>query len=154
VIAARGGVVTLDDLPDWVVALLREGRVGHLGLLDRDGWPRVLPVTYALLEGNVWTAIDQKPKRRPGEELARVRWLRADPRSALVVDRYDDDWTKLMWIQFVGNTSVHAVEDHKDVLAALRDRYPQYCSEPPGGPLLCLTPAHAVWWSARHREGS
>jgi hypothetical protein len=61
----------LDDAPDWAIALLSDARVGHLGLLDRDGWPLVLPVTYAVVAGDVWTAVDQKPKRRPAEDIAR-----------------------------------------------------------------------------------
>jgi hypothetical protein len=79
---------TLDELPRWAADLLDSARVAHLGLLDDRGQPRVLPVTFALLDGAVWTAVDDKPKRRRAEELARVRWLLARPRSAITVDRY------------------------------------------------------------------
>ena len=62
---------TLDELPPWARALLDESRVAHLGILDTRHRPRVLPVTFAVVDGAVWSAIDHKPKRRPGEELAR-----------------------------------------------------------------------------------
>jgi PPOX class probable F420-dependent enzyme len=86
--------------------MLDDARVAHLGLLDADGHPRVLPVTFAIARGAIWSAIDHKPKRRRGQDLARVGWLRERPRSALTVDRYDDDWTRLAWVQVLGVTAV------------------------------------------------
>lgn len=139
---------TLETLPGWARALLVEARVGHLGLLDGQGAPRVLPVTFAVTGGAVWSAVDHKPKRRPGEDLARVRWLRERAQSAITIDRYDSDWTRLAWVQLLGTTVVMEVAGHDDVLAALSARYPQYRERPPGGPLLRLTPERAVCWSA------
>jgi nitroimidazol reductase NimA-like FMN-containing flavoprotein (pyridoxamine 5'-phosphate oxidase superfamily) len=75
--------------------LLEHSRIGRLGLLDDEGGARVLPVTYALTGGMLVTAVDHKAKRAPGEQLARVRWLRARPRAALSVEQYDEDWSAL-----------------------------------------------------------
>ena len=135
----------LADAPEWALELLETQRVGHLGLLDEQGRPRVQPVTFARVGDAIWSAVDDKPKRRPGAQLARVRRLRANPACALTVDRYDDDWTKLAWIQVVASASVHDVRD--DVLDALAARYPQYRERRPGGPLLRLDPVHVIWWS-------
>jgi PPOX class probable F420-dependent enzyme len=140
---------TLDHLPVWARDLLSEARVAHLGVLDGDGRPRVLPVTFAVAAGAVWSAVDDKPKRRSGEDLARVRWLRARPQSTITVDRYDDDWTRLAWVQLIGATAVVDAADHQDVLAALAERYAPYRRSPPPGPLLRLTPARAVCWRAQ-----
>jgi PPOX class probable F420-dependent enzyme len=120
--------------------------VAHLGLLDPDGRPRVLPVTFAVLEGVLWSAVDDKPKRVPGPDLARVRWLRESPSAALTVDRYDDDWSRLAWVQVLCSASV--VEVNPAVLAALADRYQQYRAQAPGGPLLRLEPERVVYWRA------
>lgn len=139
---------TLDKLPRWARALLDETRVGHLGVLDTHGRPRVLPVTFAVASGAVWSAVDHKPKRRAGEALARVRWLRARPESTLTIDRYHDDWTRLAWVQLVGTTAVVEVAGHDDVLIALAARYPQYVDQPPRGPLLRLTPERVLCWRA------
>ncbi len=138
----------VEELPRWAVELLDAARVGHLGLIDDHGRPRVLPVTFALVAGEAWSAVDDKPKRRPGERLARVRWLRARPAATLTVDRYEDDWSALAWVQLVGTVAVLDRDDHGDALAALADRYPQYRKRPPRGPLLRLTPEHVVCWSA------
>ena len=39
----------VEGLPGWALELLRVARVGHLGLIDDQGRPRVLPVTFALM---------------------------------------------------------------------------------------------------------
>ena len=141
-------VRTLREVPGWAGELLRDTRVVHLGLTDDQGRPRVLPVTFAVVHDAVWSAVDDTPKRRPGDELARVRWLRARPQSAITVDRYDDDWTRLAWVQIVGSTTVHEIGGHDEVLDALTERYPHYRDRRPRGPLLRLAPERVVFWTA------
>jgi PPOX class probable F420-dependent enzyme len=138
----------LEQLPGWALDLLAQARVARLGLLDDEGRPRVLPVTFALHAGALWSAIDRKPKRDPGREPARVRWLRRDPRAALTVDRYDDDWDRLAWVQVLGDVSIMAASDAPAVLGALSAKYVQYERDPPPGPLLRLVPSRVLWWTA------
>jgi PPOX class probable F420-dependent enzyme len=133
----------LEELPSWAADLLAAERVARLALLDEEDLPRVLPVTYALWEGAVWSAIDSKPKR--SAEPARVRRLRRRPEAALLVDRYDDDWSRLAWVELRGLVSIEPVGPALEALAA---RYPQYRDEPPPGPLLRLSVRDAVWWRA------
>ncbi len=128
--------------------MLASSRVGRLGLLDDDGAPRVLPVTYAINGESLVTAVDQKPKRRSGEELARVRWLRARPTAALTVDHYDDDWSALAWVQALGTVRVLDAAGAPEAMAALAERYEPYRSDPPAGPLLVLEPERLLWWHA------
>lgn len=140
---------TLEELPPWARGLLETEPLAHLGLIDGDGRPRVLPVTFAVLDGEVWSAVDDKPKRVVGEELARVRWLRARPQSSLTVDRYSGDWSELAWVQLIGKTTVVEVEGHERVLEALAARYTPYRERPPRGPLLRLAPERCLYWRAR-----
>jgi PPOX class probable F420-dependent enzyme len=140
---------SLETLPGWARELLESEPVGRLGLLDDDGHPRVVPITFAVVDGDVWSAVDQKPKRVPGAELARVRWLRARPRSTLTVDRYSDDWSRLAWVQLIGATNVVEVAGQEPALEALTARYPAYREQPPRGPLLKLTPARCLCWRAQ-----
>jgi PPOX class probable F420-dependent enzyme len=135
--------VTLEDLPGWAGELLSSARVARLGLLDERDLPRVLPVTFAVFEGAVWSAIDRKPKR--SGEPARVRRLRRRPDAALLVDRYDDDWSRLAWVELRGPVTVHPTGPALEALAA---RYEQYRAEPPPGPLLRLEVRDATWWRA------
>jgi PPOX class probable F420-dependent enzyme len=116
--------------------------------VDGRGRPRVLPVTFAVADGAIWSAVDHKPKAVSPGELARVRWLRERPASTLTVDRYDENWERLAWVQVVGATAVLEAGDQPRAVAALTARYPQYRDHPPAGPLLRLAPDRIVCWSA------
>ena len=133
-------------LPDWASDELAGARVARLAFLDDDDRPRVLPVTFALAEGAVWSAIDRKPKRTA--EPARVRWLRRDPRAALVVDVYDDDWSQLAWVELLGRVDVLDGDADPAAVAALREKYRPYRDDPPPGPLLRLGVDRALCWRA------
>jgi PPOX class probable F420-dependent enzyme len=135
----------------WANELLESARVGRLGLLDDEGAPRVLPVTFAVAEGRIWSAIDRKPKRTA--EPARLRYLRRDPRAALTVDRYSDDWEELAWVQVLGTIQIVDLSKGAIGLAALREKYDQYREGPPPGPVLALQPERYVWWRAADQEG-
>jgi PPOX class probable F420-dependent enzyme len=107
-----------------------------------------MPVTYAVFEGSLWSAVDEKPKREPGAELARVRWLRARPQAALTVDRYSEDWSRLAWVQVLGRIDIVEARDAPGPLEALAARYPAYRERTPPGPLLALRPERALSWRA------
>jgi PPOX class probable F420-dependent enzyme len=134
-----GSSASVAELPTWAHALLREAPVARLGLIDDEGAPRVLPVTFAVAGGALVSAVDR---------LARVRWLRARPQAALTVDRYDADWSRLAWVQALGEVTVFDVRSAPESIAALRARYPQYEQRPPAGPVLVLTPRRLLWWRA------
>jgi len=138
---------TIDELPAWALALLEGERVARLAYLDGDDRPRVLPVTFALAGGAVFSAIDDKPKRTP--EPARVRHLRRRPHAALCVDRYDDNWSRLAWVQLLGVVEVLDVAHAPAGLAALAARYAPYRERRPPGPVLRLGPERALHWRAR-----
>lgn len=127
--------------------MLASARVARLGLLDTDDRPRVLPVTFALVGGAIYSAIDHKPKR-PGSEPARLRYLRRRPEAALTVDHYDDDWTALAWVQVLGRVKILPAEHAPVALEALAEKYSQYRADPPPGPVLELAPERTLWWRA------
>lgn len=139
----------LAELPGWALALLREERVAHLGLLDYHNQPRVLPVTFALAGKQLYSAVDQKPKRVPGQELARIRYLRNHSSVALTVDHYNEDWSRLAWVQVLGTVQVFDdPSEHPRAVAALHAKYPLYRRLHLDGPLLQLTPRRALCWRA------
>lgn len=138
--------VVLDELPAWADEMLRSARVGRLGLLDERDRPRVLPVTFAMAGGAIYSAVDRKPKR-PGEP-ARVRYLRRRPDAALTVDHYEDDWRELAWVQVLGRMALLDPAEDEQGMAALAAKYEQYRRDPPPGPLLRLEPVRALHWRA------
>jgi PPOX class probable F420-dependent enzyme len=139
----------LAELPRWADELLRAESVAHLGIVDEGGHPRVLPVTFAVAEGRIWSAVDEKPKRPGTRELARLRYLRRDPRAALTVDHYSDDWEELAWVQVLGRVKVVEAADGGVGLASLLDKYEPYRQSPPPGPLLALEPTRCLSWRAK-----
>jgi PPOX class probable F420-dependent enzyme len=136
----------LDALPGWARSLLDDERVARLAFVDDEERPRVLPVTFAVAGDAIWSAIDDKPKRVA--EPARVRWLRRRPAAALLVDVYDDDWSRLAWVQLVGRVDVLAIDDGPEGMAALAAKYEPYAERTPPGPLLRLTVQRALHWRA------
>jgi PPOX class probable F420-dependent enzyme len=138
--------MTLESLPGWARRMLETERVARLAYVDERERPRVLPVTFALSGDAVWSAIDEKPKR-PGEP-ARVRCLRRRPEAALLLDVYDDDWTRLAWVQLLGRVTILPADAAAEAVAALAAKYEQYADRAPPGPLLRLDVKRALHWRA------
>ncbi len=126
--------------------MLERERVAHLAFVDSDDRPRALPVTFAVAEDSVWSAIDDKPKR--SAEPARLRYLRRRPEAALCVDVYDDDWTRLAWVQLIGRVDVLPLAEGRAGLEALTAKYAPYREQAPPGPLLRLEIERVLHWRA------
>jgi len=101
-------------------------RVGHLATADARGAPFLTPVCFGLDGDTLYVTIDEKPKRadRP---LKRVRNIRENPSVAFLVDRWDEDWTRLGWVMLRGRADIlDAGDEHDRAQALLRGKYPQY----------------------------
>jgi PPOX class probable F420-dependent enzyme len=106
-------------------SFLSRRRVGHLATADRTGAPHVVPVCFAMDADALYITIDEKPKRADAP-LKRLRNIAENPTVAVVVDRYDDDWTRLGWVMLRGRAEIlTGGEEHSRAQAALRERYPQ-----------------------------
>ena len=116
-------------LPAHLEALLNAQRVGRLATVDEHSRPHVVPVCFAYTGGVIYIALDAKPKRVPVRELRRVRNLIANPQVQLLVDVWDEDWSKLVYLQLRGAASViEGTAEQADAVRLLRARYPQYVS--------------------------
>jgi PPOX class probable F420-dependent enzyme len=105
---------------------LVQQRVAHLATADRRALPHVVPVCFALAGSSLYVAIDEKPKRGPVTALKRLRNIAQNPAVAVIVDRYEDDWTRLGWIMLRGHAEIlREGPEHQDAQALLRSRYPQ-----------------------------
>jgi PPOX class probable F420-dependent enzyme len=130
----------------WARSMLESERVARLGLLDDEGRPRVLPVTFAVAGDFIYSAIDRKPKRTATP--ARLRYLEARPEVALTVDHYEDDWSKLAWVQVLGRVALLRRSEDRAGMDALAAKYEPYRDDPPPGPLLRLAPQRTLHWRA------
>jgi PPOX class probable F420-dependent enzyme len=135
--------------------LLDSRRIGHLATADRSGRPHVVPLCYVRDGDQLYFVIDEKPKAA-GKTLKRMRNIAENPEVALVVDRYDEDWTRLEYVLVRGRADIVAEREEYDrVLSLLRARYPQYEAmrlESAKNPLVRITPATVHHWRARATE--
>lgn len=123
-------------------------RVGRLATLRADGSPRLVPVTFVLLDGLVCFAVDEvKPKTTT--RLARLADIARDPRVGLVVDHYADDWSELWWVRIDGTAEIHGDGALRArALAELTAKYDPYTHDPPDGAVVVITPTRWSGWSA------
>jgi PPOX class probable F420-dependent enzyme len=122
--------------------------VARLATLRADGTPRLVPITFALVDGVICSAVDDvKAKRTP--RLARLADVARDPRVALLVDHYADDWSQLWWVRVDGTAAVHHDgPGHATAVAALRAKYPRYAAAGLADPVLAITPTRWTGWTA------
>lgn len=129
------------------VARLAQARVAHLATVRPDGGPHVVPVTFAVVGGNIVTAIDQKPKTT--RDLQRLENIRANRVVSLLADHYDEDWTRLWWVRVDGPASMHeGGRIFADGVEALVEKYPQYREQAPDGPLIAISQDWVLAWEA------
>jgi PPOX class probable F420-dependent enzyme len=122
-------------------------RIARLATLRSDGTPRLVPVTFALVDDLVVVGIDDvKPKS--GGRLARLADVDRDPRVGLLVDDYAEDWTQLWWVRVDGAASVHEQGPvHDAAVVALRAKYVQYAAASFAA-VVAVGPAVWTGWSA------
>jgi PPOX class probable F420-dependent enzyme len=132
-------------MPSWPRAIAEErlalARVGRLATVTAEGRPHVVPVCFTLAGGRIFTAVDAKPKAT--SELARLENVRATGRASLLVDHYDDDWSQLWWVRVDGSAEVIRSEAAIDALA---EKYAQYRTTRPAGPVIAIEPDRWRSW--------
>lgn len=138
-------------------------RVARLATADGDGRPHVVPMTFALASGSdagvadggkryscdtVYSAVDAKPKR--STSLRRLANIAANPRVAVIVDHYEDDWRALWWVRADGTARLLATDEPegRHAITRLVARYPQYRDQPPRGPVVAIDVIRWSSWSA------
>lgn len=135
---------------DEQLVFIQSQRVGRLATADCEGQPHVIPVCYACDSRSIYIALDAKPKRVAPQQLRRVRNLLENPRIALVVDRYSDDWSALAYVLIRGNAELLRGGDEQfHAVALLRDRYVQYQTMPiQDQPVIAIRPSAITSWGA------
>ena len=140
--------VTLAQLPADQAELLAHAPVGHLATAGANGVPHVIPVCFALMDGMIYSVLDQKPKRASLTRLRRVRNILANPQVSLVVDRYEENWEHLWYILISGPAKLlEEGAERPAAIQVLRAKYPQYrLMNIDPNPVIKITPSHVVSW--------
>ena len=127
-----------------LASLWPEARVARLATVAPDGRPHVVPICFAVEGGTLYTAVDAKPKAT--RALRRLANIERNPWVEVVVDYYEDDWSRLWWVRLRGRARV--VDRDERALELLCAKYPQYRTAPPEGPFVVVEIESCSSWRA------
>ena len=135
--------------PAWS-RFVADARTAVLTTLGSDGRPAPVPICHVVLEGTLYSPLDEKPKRSDDPRaLTRVGNLLADPRAALLVHRWSEDWSRLAFVRLdvEGGLIEPGGSGHAAAVVALRAKYPQYAGHRlEERPMLRFVPIRATVW--------
>ena len=142
-------------------------RSAVLATVDAAGDPRLVPICYVLGDRadpgvrasaddglTLYSPIDEKPKRTSDPlALARVRDIAARPRTAVLVERWSEEWRDLGWVRLACTATIvdpsREPDQHASAIAGLRAKYPQYRAQRlESRPLIRLDCTVASAWGA------
>jgi PPOX class probable F420-dependent enzyme len=120
-------------------------RVARLATADAAGRPHLVPIAFAVAGDTIYSAVDAKPKRT--RALRRLANVRANPAVSLLVDHWDEDWSRLWWVRADGTGRVlaPAEPEARRAVELLRERYPRQRAT---GEVLAVAVERWSGWSA------
>ncbi len=146
------------DIPAAVQRFIHSHVVARLATTGEDQQPHVIPFCYAFDGAVFYFVVDEKPKRQTGKPLKRIRNMVENPRVALVIDDYADDWSQLAYVMVRGEAAVvEDEEEYQRALGLLRARYRQYHHMTltfPHNAMIRITPRKVnAWGRIEERAG-
>jgi PPOX class probable F420-dependent enzyme len=116
---------------------VESARVARLATVDAQSRPHLVPICFALDEDTLYSAVDEKPKR--SKRLKRLENIRRQPEVAVLIDHYEEDWSRLWWVRLDGTAKVlDDSAEREQALALLAAKYAQYRTEPPTGAVIAV----------------
>ena len=105
-----------------VAKLLTRERVCRVATVGEGGMPHIVPVCPVLVEGKVYFA--------SGSDSRKVRNLKVNPRLAVLVDLYSEDWSFLKGVMVQGTAKLlQRGPQFRKIRTLLYRKYPQYPEE-------------------------
>ena len=119
-----------------------------LGTLDVDGSPHLVPIVFALDGDRIVTGVDHKPKTTLA--LKRLANIAHNDRVSVLVEHYENEWSRLWWARSDGTASVIESDDerHESAARLLAIKYSQYRDYPVAGPIITIEVDRWSDWSA------
>ncbi len=123
--------------------LIRWERVARLATVSEHGMPHVVPVCHALAGDKLVIGA--------GNDAKKVLNLKANPRLAVTVDLYSDDWKNLKGVMLQGTARlIERGPAFRKARKLLYDKYPQYPVEAAidesDSVIIELTPTRVFSW--------
>lgn len=127
---------------------IRSHQIAHMATADLTGKPYVIPICYVYEEGFFYSVIDEKPKKVAPARLKRISNIESNPRVALVIDDYYEDWSKLGFILIQGFAEVlYLGAEHQQAITLLREKYIPYRTMVlEDKPVIKITPVKVKSW--------
>jgi PPOX class probable F420-dependent enzyme len=120
-------------------------RHGVFGTVHADRGIDAVPVVFVVDGEQIVIPIDTvKPKH--GARLQRLRNLDADHRAVLLVDHYDDDWSRLWWVRV--HAHAREAEPTATQLERLAAAFPAYAAPGSVASVIVLVPDEITGWAA------
>jgi PPOX class probable F420-dependent enzyme len=125
--------MTLDEAR----ARFEAARVARLATVGRDGAPHIVPIVFALDGDRLAFAVDDKPKR--SRRLRRLENIEFEPRVSILVDHYEEPWSRLWWVRADGRAAVgHDAGASGHATDLLATKYRPYGRRRPPGPVVVV----------------
>jgi PPOX class probable F420-dependent enzyme len=136
-------------------AKINEAKVARLATVDLECKPHLIPVVFVFDNDCYFIPIDEKTKRSRPEKLKRAKNIQQNPNVTLLIDEYNEDWTKLYFIMIQGKASIiggKKLGKQNELLLLekahnlLSDKYHQYQKTGIGEYVIMIIPQKVITW--------
>lgn len=119
-------------------------RVARLATVRPDGMPHLVPITFALVDSEIVSVVDGKPKTT--SRLQRLANIDATPAAAVLVDHWAEAWEELWWVRVDGAARI--LDPPPTSWAdTLRAKYANYEEVALDGPGIGVALDRLTWWA-------
>lgn len=150
----------------FIQEIINRARVARLSTIDYEKQiPHIVPVVFAFDGHHYYIPLDNKRKKETVEKLKRVKNIQRYPNVALLIDDYNDDWSKLVFVMIQGKAYLigEGYEDQADKICKydnnnynipsikkghelLYQKYAQYQKVGIGQHCIIVKPQKIIFW--------
>jgi PPOX class probable F420-dependent enzyme len=137
----------------YIKMIIDKARVARLATVDSECKPHLIPVVFVFDNHCYFIPIDEKTKRSRPEKLKRAKNIQQNPNVTLLIDEYNEDWTKLYFIMIQGKASIVGKELEQNEMLLLEkahkllsDKYVQYQKIGIGEYVIMIIPQKVITW--------
>jgi PPOX class probable F420-dependent enzyme len=136
--------------------IIDKARLARLATVDSECMPYLVPVVFAFDGKDYYILIDKRAKHSKPENLKRIKNIQANSNVALLIDEYDEDWTKLYFAMIqaslISNKKERQEQNELPLLLLekahklLYEKYPQYQKISMGQYVIMIHPQKVITW--------
>lgn len=136
--------------PD-IEEFIQRVRVARLATIDSEFKPHLVPVVFVFDGNHFFIPVDEKRKKTKPEKLRRIKNIQGNPNVALLIDEYNEDWSRLAFVMIQGTASVVKSRPQADIqlkqaLKELTTKYTQYQKIGTGEMCIIIKPEKVASW--------